>query len=102
MCIGLPAKTLQAWPGGALVLVRGRHARVDTRLVGDVQPGDWLLVHQHAARERLDAARAAEIESALALLEAGLAGDAARAQGDPGFTLPSSLSAEALIRATSS
>jgi len=100
MCIGQPLQTLSAWPGGAEALGRRGIERVDTRLVGDVQPGDWLLVHQGAARERLSPERAAEIASALALLEAALAGDADGASAAPDFALPSALSAEQLAALT--
>jgi len=82
----LEAAALQAWVQG-----RGRRERVDLRLVGACTAGDWLLIFQGAARERLSAQRAAEINAALDLLEQGLAGrlDAA---ADPGFELPSTMS----------
>jgi hydrogenase expression/formation protein HypC len=94
MCIGTPMRALEAWQDGALVEGRGRVERIDTRLVGPCAAGDWLLVFQGAAREKLDAVRAAEIVSALELLEAGLAGDVVRAGADPGFALPSAMSVE--------
>lgn len=100
MCIGLPMRVLQASTDDALVEGRGRVERVDTRLVGTCAPDQWLLVFQGAARERLDPARAAEIESALALLEAGLAGDAGAAAADPGFALPSAVGAAELAALT--
>ncbi|GMV45938.1 MAG: hypothetical protein AMXMBFR66_13360 [Pseudomonadota bacterium] len=96
MCIGFPMRIIEAWSGQALVQGRGRSETVDTRLVGDCACGDWLLVFQGAARELLDARRAAEIDAALDLLEAGLAGDYAAAGADPGFTLPSAMTAEQL------
>lgn len=96
MCIGIPLQVIECWREGALAAGRGEVERVDTRLVGAVAAGDWLLVFQGAAREKLDATRAAEIESALGLLEAGLAGDTAGAAADPGFELPSRMSAEQL------
>ena len=78
MCIGTPMRVIESWQGGALVAGRGRAERIDTRLVGDTAcaPGQWLLVFQGAAREPLEATRAAEIDAALDLLEAALAGDA--------------------------
>jgi hydrogenase expression/formation protein HypC len=79
---------------------RGRVEIIDTRLVGDCVVGDWLLVFQGAARELLDAAFAAEIDAALDLLEAGLAGDGAGAAADPGFALPSAMSTGQLARLT--
>ncbi len=98
MCIGNPMRVIESWQGGALVAGRGRVERIDTRLVGDAAcaAGQWLLVFQGAAREALDAQRAAEIDAALDLVEAAMAGDAERAAADPGFVLPSSLSAEQL------
>lgn len=98
MCIGMPLRVIEAWPGGARVAGRGRCERIDTRLVGErVAVGQWLLVFQGAARECLDDARAAEIHAALDLLDAALAGDSGRAAGsDPGFALPSAWSAEQL------
>jgi hydrogenase expression/formation protein HypC len=86
-------RVLEAWSDGAIADGRGRAERVDTRLVGPCAAGDWLLVFQGAARERLDAQRAAEIDAALDLLEAAMAGDLDRAGADPGFVLPSSMSA---------
>lgn len=84
--------------GDAPVLARGRGRveHVDLRLVGRCAPGDWVLVYQGAARERLDAERAAEIHAALDLLEQGLAGAHDLADADPGFALPSAMSAAQL------
>lgn len=97
MCIGLPMRVVEAWGGHAMVHGRGRSETVDTRLVGDVRAGDWLLIFQGAARERLEAERAAEIAAALDLLEAGLSGRHDPSDpADPGFALPSAMSAEQL------
>lgn len=98
MCIGTPMKVIESWTGGALVAGRGRVERIDTRLVGDAPcaAGQWLLVFQGAAREALDAQRAAEIDAALDLLEAAMAGNAEQAAADPGFVLPSAMSAAQL------
>ncbi len=93
MCIGIPMRVLEAWGEGALASGRGQVQRIDTRLVGACRAGDWLLVFQGAAREILTPQRAAEIEAALDLLAAGLAGDVERAGADPGFVLPSTMSA---------
>ena len=96
MCIGVPMRVIRAWDGAALAVGRGQAETIDTRLVGDCARDQWLLVFQGAARERLDARRAAEIEAALALLQAGMAGDVAAAAADPGFALPSALSRDQL------
>jgi hydrogenase expression/formation protein HypC len=95
MCIGIPMQVTRAGPGHAWVRGRGEQRRVDTALVGDARPGDWLLVFLDAARERIDAARAAEVNGVLVLLEAALAGAAGTA-GDPSFPLPSRMDPAAL------
>lgn len=102
MCIGIPMQALQAAAAGvATVEVMGPDGPqdVDIRLVGPVPAGQWLLVFQGAARECLDPGRAAEIRSALALLGQGMAGQH-DAGTDPGFSLPSAMSAEQLAALT--
>jgi hydrogenase expression/formation protein HypC len=97
MCIGLPMTVVDTDPGHATCQWRGEHRRVDTALVGDCVPGDRLLVFIDSARERLDAARAAEIEATLELLALAFAGDAIGAAGaEAGFVLPSATSPEQL------
>jgi hydrogenase expression/formation protein HypC len=100
MCIGMPMRVVEAGASTALVQGRGRFEQVDIRLVGACEPGQWLLIFQGAARERLEAQRAAEIEAALDLLEGALAGAAADPSTDPGFALPSAMSAEQLAQLT--
>ncbi len=95
MCIGLPLRAIEVLGQQAVAQGRGRRETVDLRLVGAVEPGQWLLVFNGAARECLDGTRAAEINAALDLLEQGLAGQA-DAQADPGFALPSSMSLQDL------
>lgn len=100
MCIGIPMQIEQAQ--GRQAWARGRHGRllIDTALLGGVQPGDWVLAHLNAARERLDPRRAAEIDEALDLLELAAAGDAAAAGASLSFALPSALSAGQLAALT--
>ncbi|PVY28633.1 hydrogenase expression/formation protein HypC [Paraburkholderia silvatlantica] len=100
MCIGVPmrvieAQGLQAWCNG-----RGERRRIDTSLVGPCSAGEWLLVFLDAAREKLDATRAAEIDATLSLVERALAGDAAMARANAHFEMPSALSVDDLIRLT--
>ena len=102
MCIGIPMQAAQDLvPGESTVEVLGPDGpqAVDVRLVGPVQAGQWLLVFQGAARECLDEQRAAEIRAALALLGQGMAGHH-DAGADPGFSLPSAMSAEQLAALT--
>lgn len=96
MCIGLPMIVRSTRPGFATVEGRGDVRDVNTALVGDVRAGQWLLVFLDGARERIDAGRAAEVNAALDLL-AGALGASPSAPpampAEPGFALPSALSA---------
>lgn len=97
MCIGLPMQVLSASTGFALCHDRqGQRRRIDTALVGPCAPGDWLLIFLDAARERLDAQRAEEINATLAMLDAALFGAAPEAADSAPFSLPSALSGEQL------
>jgi hydrogenase expression/formation protein HypC len=96
MCIGIPMQLSGCAGTHGIARGRGRTERIDLRLVDACRDGDWVLVFQGAARERLEAARAAEIDAALDLLERGLS-DATDAAADPGFALPSAMSRDALV-----
>lgn len=100
MCIGIPMQVIETRPGQALVRGRGEQRHVDTALVGDCAPGDWLLVFLDAAREALSAERAAEVNATLDLLDAAMAGQDATARGAAAFDLPSAMSAEQLAALT--
>ncbi|ASW04022.1 MULTISPECIES: HypC/HybG/HupF family hydrogenase formation chaperone [Paraburkholderia] len=95
MCIGIPMRVLAVEPGNALCLGRGGQRRISTILVGECRAGDWLLVFLDSARERIDAARAAEIDATLDLLQAALT-DQPAAAGEAAFSLPSAMTAEQL------
>jgi hydrogenase expression/formation protein HypC len=93
MCLGIPMQVQAIEPGFASCRGRGETRRVTTALIGAVRVGDWVLVFKDAAVERLDATRAAEVDAALDLVAAALAGSPA-AHAAPAFVLPSALSAE--------
>lgn len=95
MCIGLPMQVLAVEPGHALCTGRGEQRRVRTALVGEPEPGDWLLVFLDSAQERISAERAAEVDATLDLLAAAHTGHGADAAA--GFALPSQLSREELL-----
>jgi hydrogenase expression/formation protein HypC len=95
MCIGIPMRVSATRAGHAWVAGRGERIEVDTALVGAVRPGDWLLVFLGSARERIDAARAAEVDATLDLLQAALQGGPL---AEPAFALPSAMSAEQLAQ----
>ena len=94
MCIGMPMQVTAVEPGHAWCEGRGERRRVTTALVGDVAPGDWLLVFLGHARERIDAARAQEVDHALDLVLGAMQGTAA--DGDAGFVLPSQMTTDQL------
>ena len=95
MCIGIPMQVLRVEPGHAWVAGRGEVKRVDTALVGDCAQQDWLLIFLDAARERIDAQRAAEVNAVLDLVEGALAGAPDHAP-DTAFELPSRMDPHAL------
>jgi hydrogenase expression/formation protein HypC len=98
MCIGIPMQVTAVEPGSALCQGRGEIRRVSTALIGAVMPGDWLLVFLNDARERIDAARAAEVDATLDLVLGAMQGGVADAPAE--FELPSRMSAEALRQLT--
>lgn len=98
MCIGVPMQVLSLEPGHAQVWGRGEQRRINTALVGVLQPGDWVLVFLDAAREHISPERAAEVNAVLDLVASSMVGvEVSTAQlDDPGFSLPSAMSAEQL------
>lgn len=99
MCIGLPMQVIATRPGFATVQGRGEEREVNTALIGECTPGDWLLIFIDGARERIDAERAAEVNATLDLLGSAFF-DAQMAQADAAFTLPSAMSADQLAALT--
>ena len=65
MCIGMPMQVVEAHEFHAICADGERRERVDTTLVGHLQPGDWLLVFLGAAREVLDPAMALAMRDAV-------------------------------------
>ena len=92
MCIGIPMQVIEADGRFALCEGRGERRRINTALVGAVNPGDWLLVFLDDAREQIDANRAAEVNTALDLVLSAMQGH--EAMGDIDFALPSQMSPE--------
>lgn len=92
MCIGIPMQVIEADGRYALCQGRGERRRVNTALVGEVRPSDWLLVFLDDAREAIDAQRAAEVNAALDLVLGAMQGIGL--SGDVDFALPSQMSPE--------
>lgn len=75
MCLGIPMQVIEtegvfAWCDG-----RNGRQRINTMLVGDVAPGQWLLTFLDTARETIDAERAALVNSALDALGLAASGN---------------------------
>ncbi len=75
MCLGIPAQIIDCGEHFALCMTRSGKARIDISLVGVQAPGTWLLTFLDAAREIIDAERAAAIDAALAALAAAHGGE---------------------------
>jgi hydrogenase expression/formation protein HypC len=91
MCIGIPMCVVSVTPGHALCEGRGGRRSINTALIGETAPGDWLLVFLESARERISAERAAEVDAALDMMLRAMNGTLADAT--PTFELPSSMNA---------
>lgn len=78
MCLALPMQVIrmEGGPGSTAALCRGRDGveRIDTLLTGPLQAGQWILCFLGAAREVVDAERAAQVGEALAALQSILDG----------------------------
>ena len=61
---------------GVFAWCEGRNGRkrIDTMLLGEVEPGQWLLTFLDCAREIIDMERAALVNSALDALDLAAAG----------------------------
>jgi hydrogenase expression/formation protein HypC len=76
MCLGIPMQVVSADGASAVCYGRNGLERVDTLRTGPLAAGQWVLTSLGAAREIIDAERAAQVESALDALTAVLAGEA--------------------------
>lgn len=74
MCLAIPLNVIRM--EGTTALCQGRNGieRIDTLITGPLQPGQWILSFLGAAREVVDAERAAQVEDALTALESILNG----------------------------
>jgi len=101
--MGIPMQVLASQPGQAQVSGRGELRTVNTRLVGDTAPGQWLLIFLDDAREYITAQRAAEVNATLDLLLAAMGGtdfSAQDAHAAASFELPSAMNIDALRELT--
>ena len=74
MCMGVPMQVVEAGHGWALCDCRSERRRVDTLLLDEVKPGDWLLVHIDSAVRVIDAEEAQMAGDALLAIQQAAAG----------------------------
>lgn len=76
MCLAIPLQVIRMEGSTALCAGRNGVERVDTLITGPLQPGQWILSFLGAAREVIDAERAAQVAEALTALQSIMDGDA--------------------------
>lgn len=74
MCLGVPMQVVSVEGYSAVCEAGPRRETIDLALTGPLAPGTWVLVFLGAAREVLDAERAAQISDALDGLAGAMAG----------------------------
>ncbi|MEJ2404405.1 MAG: HypC/HybG/HupF family hydrogenase formation chaperone [Candidatus Thiodiazotropha sp.] len=76
MCIGIPMRVIDCFPGYALCETHdGVSYRIDTLLLGDQIPGTWLLTFLETAREVISEKHAAQVHAALQAVEMAMQGE---------------------------
>jgi len=75
MCVGIPMQVIETGIGSALCRARDGEHQIDTRLVGEVATGEWLMVFLGAARERMSEEAAHQAADALGALEMAMRGE---------------------------
>ncbi len=75
MCLSRPMQVLAREPGRAECADAYTRRWVDTLLIGDPEPGAWLLVDRDTAIREVDEAEARQVQDALAALARVHAGD---------------------------
>ncbi|BCK87551.1 hypothetical protein MIZ01_1335 [Sideroxyarcus emersonii] len=76
MCLGIPMQVVEVDGAFAWCEGRGRRERLNTLLLEEVTPGEWVYAVLGHAREKLTPQRAAEIDLALDGLAAAMQGEA--------------------------
>jgi hydrogenase assembly chaperone HypC/HupF len=74
MCLGIPMQVMEVHENTAVCEGRNGRQLINTMLLGEVEPGQWLLTFLDAGREVIDAERAALVNAALDGLQALSAG----------------------------
>lgn len=87
MCLGIPMQVVEVDGAFAWCEGRGRRERLNTLLLEDVSPGDWVYAVLGQAREKMTAQHAAELNLALDGLAAALQGKTNLDAFFPGISL---------------
>ncbi len=74
MCVGVPMKIIECGFGMAVCDHNGVRKEINTMLVGEPEPGAWVLVFIDAAREVIPEADAMKINDALKALDVVMSG----------------------------
>jgi hydrogenase expression/formation protein HypC len=74
VCIGVPMQVVQSGHGWADCRDGDGLRRVDTLLLDDVAPGQWVLVHVASAVRAIEESEAVAIRGALLAVERAAAG----------------------------
>jgi hydrogenase expression/formation protein HypC len=65
MCLAVPAKLITCTKSDAVADLHGNRVRVNTVMVPDALPGDWVLVHAGFAIQRLEPQAVSDIWAAV-------------------------------------
>ncbi len=76
MCLGIPMQVTEIDGAFAWCEGRGRRERLNTLLLEEVSPGDWVYAVLGQAREKMTPQQATEINLALDGLAAAMQGEA--------------------------
>ncbi len=87
MCLAIPMQVVEVDGAFAWCEGRGQRERLNTLLVGEVAPGDWVYAMLGQAREILTAEHAAQIDLALDGVEAAMRGETELDAYFPGIRL---------------
>ena len=85
MCLGIPMQVIEVDGAFAWCEGRGRRERLNTMLLEEVAPGDWVYAVLGQAREIMTPQHAQEINLALDGLSAALQGETNLDEYFPGF-----------------
>lgn len=88
MCLGIPMQVVEIDGAFAWCEGRGRRERLNTLLLGEVTPGEWVYAVLGHAREKLTPQRAGEIDLALDGLAAAMQGETNLDAYFPDVTIP--------------